>query len=315
MASALRPLTLAVFAWRTARVNGEEKQPLLRPVDLLVVVFMAALLLLAGLAWSRGLPHAREAVGNLGLGLALLFALRGAAALVKGPLTTFLAANAPIAMVPIDWSLDPIVDLVHPALADPKLLATDRFLFGETPSVLLEPLLSRPLTEALLTGYLSYFCIIGLPLVLLWWRDREGHAEYARALTLLFILNLSFYVLVPAVGPRFQVASEYAGPLRGLYFGDRIRDMFLSVPFFRDCFPSGHTSGTLLALLLTRRRLPVFFWAALPFGALCIAATVLCRFHYAVDLLCALPLLWCAIQGSRALAPQAVSARLRAAFD
>ena len=297
---------------------SQPPRTLLRPIDALALAFLAGLALLAACAWSRGIPRSAGAVLSLLLGGALLLALRVGALLVPSRMTAFLAANAPIAMVPIDWSLDPIVDLVHPGLIDGRLLAADRWLFGETPSILAEKLLHPWLTEALLLGYLSYFAILVIPLVLLFWlRGEEVHDGYCRALGLLFILNLGFYVVAPAVGPRFQVAHLYAAPLHGVLFGDTIRDLFLNVPFFRDCFPSGHTAGTVLALVYTRKRLPRFFWAALPVGGLCIAATVLCRFHYAIDVLCALPLCWCAVQASKFLKADSwpTFARLRAAVD
>ncbi len=297
----------------------DQRAPLLRPMDLLTLAFMLALDLLALAALARGIPRAGTAVINLSLGVVLLFALRLGARLVPGKLTAFLAANAPLAMVPIDWSLDPIVDLVHPALSDASLLAIDRWLFGETPSVLLERLLTPALTEALLLGYLAYFALVTVPLILLWTlRGPDQHDEYARAVTLLYVINLAFYVLVPAIGPRFQLADAYREPLHGLLFGDAIRDMFVQVPFFRDCFPSGHTAGTLLALVYTRRRLPIYFWITLPIVSLCIAATVLCRFHYAIDLICAVPLCWLAVQGSRLLAADgslSIAARLRTIAD
>ena len=292
--------------------RSDTRAPLLRTCDTLAFAFMAALAVLAAVAWSRGVPRGRDAVGNLVLGMVLLFALRASQLLVPSKLTAFLAANAPIAMVPIDWSLDPVVDLVHPQLTDGTLLRADRWLFGETPSVLLEPLLTPWLTEALLLGYLSYFLILAAPLLLLWvFRDRETHEEYARALVLLFVCNLAFYVLVPAIGPRFELLHSYKAPLHGVLFGDRIRDMFLQTPFFRDCFPSGHTAATLLALAFTRRKLPGYFWAALPLGSLCIAATVLCRFHYAVDLIAALPLCWFALHASKYLKPETFEALLQ----
>jgi len=291
------------------------KSPLLRPLDVLALAFLGGLILLAAVAWGRGIPRGREAVQNLGLGVLLLLALRATQLVVPSRLTAFLAANAPIAMVPIDWSLDPIVDLVHPNLVDATLLAADRWLFGETPSITLEHLLAPWLTEALLFGYLSYFLILAAPLAFFWiFRDPEVHEEFARALVPLFVINLAFYILVPAIGPRFHVADAYRTPLTGLFFAERIRDLFLNVPFFRDCFPSGHTAGTLLVLIYARRRLPALFWALLPLGALCIAATVLCRFHYAIDLICALPLVFFAVQASRALSPEATDsmfARLR----
>jgi hypothetical protein len=292
------------------------RAPLLRPVDALALLFISALLVCACVAWYRGVPRGREAVENLVMGVAMLFAMRASPRLVQNKLTSFLAAQAPLAMVPIDWSLDPVVDLIHPALTDSTLLSIDRWLFGETPSVLLERVLTPWLTEALLIGYLSYFALLALPLVLLWFfADQEAHEEYARAIVLLFVLNLSFYILVPAIGPRFQLADTYAQPLHGLLFGDAIRDLFTRVPFFRDCFPSGHTAGTLMALVFARRRFPRFFWVMLPFGSLCIMATVLCRFHYAIDLICALPLFWFALSASRSLSAEALFGRMRTVID
>src|SRR5258708_39439092 len=79
--------------------------------------------------------------------------------------------------------------------------------------------------------------------------------------------------------------------------------MFRNTPFFRDCSPSGHTAGTLLALAFTSRKLRGYFFVALPVGVLCICATVLCRFHYAIDVLCALPLTLWSMRGARALDP------------
>ncbi len=263
----------------------------LRPVDLLALAFACALLALALLARVQGIPGAGPAALRLCWSVAILLTLRSVGWLHEGRLAGLLATVAPIALAPVDWALDPICDLVNPRLRDGALLAADRFLFGETPGVLLQHLLSPLLTEALLVGYLSYFGLLLAPIALLWLRRDEASLDrYVRLLVVLFVTNLTFYLLVPAVGPRFFIPGAFASPVHGVLLGDWIHGLFLHTPFFRDCFPSGHTAGTLLALVFCLRRLRGWFFTALPLSLLCVSATVLCRYHYGVDLLCALPL-------------------------
>jgi hypothetical protein len=294
-----------------ARPEPAPKQaPWLRPVDLLALGFVAFLLALALAALAQGLPGAGAAALRLCWSVAILLTLRSLGWRYEGRLPGLLAAAAPIALAPVDWALDPICDLVNPRLRDGALLAADRYLFGETPSVALQHLLSPLLTEALLIGYLSYFGLLLAPVALLWLRrDDLGLDRYVRLLVVLFVTNLTFYLLVPAVGPRFTIPGAFAAPLHGVFLGDWIHGLFLHTPFFRDCFPSGHTAGTLLALVFCVRRLRAWFFVALPLSVLCVSATVFCRYHYGVDLLCALPLAGWAWAASGALPSAFAGAR------
>jgi membrane-associated phospholipid phosphatase len=283
--------------------------PLLRPADLLALACVALLLLVAAAALVVRVPGAGLATLWLGISLALIVALRLLGRRQPDRPIGLLAAIAPIGMVPVEWAMNPVVDLLHPQLSDGRLLATDRLLFGETPSLLLQGLLTPALTEALLLGYLSYFTLVLLPMPLLWWkREHQALERYVRILVVLFVTNLACYLAVPAVGPRFTLAARYAAPIHGLFLGDRIHQLFWSVPFFRDCFPSGHTAGALLAAIYSYHRLRGWFWLSLPFTLLCIAATVLCRFHYATDLIAALPLAAWAWTASGLLAPRPAAA-------
>jgi membrane-associated phospholipid phosphatase len=60
--------------------------------------------------------------------------------------------------------------------------------------------------------------------------------------------------------------------------------------FARDCVPSGHTGVTLTMLIFAYRYQRTFFWIILPVGTGLIFGTLVGRFHYAIDLLCAVPL-------------------------
>jgi len=278
--------------------------PFLRPVDSLALTFVGALIALALVAWARDIPGAAPAVGRLVWSVALILALRWARSFRPARLGELMGAVAPIGLVPVDWALDPVTDLVTPGLRDSALLRADRLLFGETPSLSLQQWLTPWLTEALLVCYLLFFTLMLLPLVFFWLRRQHAEMQtYVQMVVLFFVTNLTLYLLVPAIGPRFVLERQYAEPLHGVLVGDSIRDMFQHTPFFRDCFPSGHTAGTLLTLAFTSRKLRGYFFVALPVGVLCIGATVLCRFHYAIDVLCALPLTLWSLRGARVLDP------------
>lgn len=291
------------------RAKASAADPFLRPVDLLALCFVGTLFLLALLAWSRGIPGGAPGAARLLGSAALIAALRRARGFRPLRLGELLGAVAPIGMVPVDWALDPVTDLVTPGLRDPMLLSADRALFGETPSLTFQGWLTPRLTEVLLVCYLAFFTLLVLPTLFFWLGRKRAELEsYVQMVVLFFVTNLAFYVVIPAVGPRFVLEQAYAQPLHGVVVGDAIRDLFRHTPYFRDCFPSGHTAGTLLALAFTARRLRAYFFLALPVGLLCIAATMLCRFHYAVDVICAVPLTVWAMRGSRALDPGAWAA-------
>ncbi len=217
--------------------------------------------------------------------------------------------------------LGPIIDAVNPELKDAQLARADLQLFGAHPSVLLGDVVPPWLNDVLFLCYYSYFLwpvLLGAAL----YARREWKAldEYVLALSLLFGANFLLYVLVPAVGPRIFLAASFAGPIEGVWLAPLLDSLMRQPAFMRDCFPSGHTAVTLLVLAYASGHRPAVFWTMLPFAAGLIAATLACRFHYAVDLLAALPLTLAALAAARALArarprgvpiPVGVAQRLR----
>ncbi|MFZ5470479.1 MAG: phosphatase PAP2 family protein [Myxococcota bacterium] len=189
----------------------------------------------------------------------------------------------------------PLADAVHPALFDRHLAYADARLFGVQPAVWLEARVPPGLVEVLLVCYYTYFLwplLLGLVLYF-GQKDRRLFEQYVLALALGYSANFVLYALVPAVGPRFFLAGEFNEPLRGLWLTPWLDSVMRLPRFTRDCFPSGHTATTLTVLFFAYRRARRFFWVMFPFAVGLIGATVVGRFHYAVDLLAALPLvLW-----------------------
>lgn len=186
--------------------------------------------------------------------------------------------------------LNPLIDLVSPVAYDRDLQAIDQWLFGVQPSVWLEQFHTPWLTEIAYICYLFFF-FWQLALGILLFMRRNGDFEhYMLRVVMFYSLSYIFYVMVPAIGPRFDLAAQYTVPMEGVYFAEGIRQTFIDIPMTRDCFPSGHTGLTLLVLFTAyRRRAYKFFAFMFPFAMILIFSTVYCRFHYVVDLMCAIP--------------------------
>ncbi|MHB1844161.1 MAG: phosphatase PAP2 family protein [Deltaproteobacteria bacterium] len=275
-----------------------------KPADLVLAFFG----LLTPLILCYGRPPGWEAASLTFLAVAAApLALRQVGGLLGSRLAGWGADLFPgVAFFLIYGQLGVLCDWLHPTLADARLQQIDRMIFGVQPSVWLEPHLSPGMNDLLMGCYSSYFIwptLVGV--VYLWRRDRQAFDRWAAAVTIFSMLNFVCYLLVPAMGPRFELAGAFHGPIVGDLFAGRLAEAFRHSPYLRDCFPSGHTALTLMVLWESHRRLPRLFWFILPFCTGLIIATVACRFHYGIDLICAVPLaavaLWLGDQAARAV--------------
>jgi membrane-associated phospholipid phosphatase len=120
------------------------------------------------------------------------------------------------------------------------------------------------------------------------WRKRElGKFQYYGFLIALgFLVSYIGYVLVPARGPRFLLNHLQHIRLQGLWLFDRMQGTLNRLESSHyDCFPSGHTEMTLLALWGSRLVSKRLFRVYLFYTPSLIFATVYLRYHYSVDVL------------------------------
>jgi PAP2 superfamily protein len=264
----------------------------LRPADVVVTTgatLACAVLLFSG-QWVPGWQRSALVFGVLAAAVPLLRWLAG-----RFPRVPAFGAVASMWMglaAPVGHSqMGPVVDAVSRRLHDQDLALWDLRVFGVHPSVVVGRALPGWAMDALLVCYYTYFLwptVLGAVLYLR--RDRAVFDRYALAMSVLFTANFILYALVPAVGPRFYLASQFDQPLRGAYLAPYLESLLRTPAFMRDCFPSGHTAATLLGLGFAWRYARRVFWPMLPVGIGLIGATVAGRFHYGVDCLCALPL-------------------------
>lgn len=173
---------------------------------------------------------------------------------------------------------------------DTEVQTWENALFGTSPAMWLSQAAPyRWLSESLHLCYMSWWIMLPLVGGVLWWTDRP-HA-FARfmwtVVNALFFCYLCF-ILFPVDGPR-----QLFPPL----------DERLQGPVYRAChavvgrgsadgaaFPSAHVVGALVILACLWRDARRLFWPMLPVCTGLVIATVYGRFHYALDVVVALPL-------------------------
>lgn len=158
--------------------------------------------------------------------------------------------------------------------------------------------LGRVLTEFFQWTYVTYYVWGYGLLILLLVRFGKGRDPDARrhlgmflcAWVGAYLVNYVLYVLVPAIGPFVAFADRYEHALEGLWATTFIRETIAANQVVPDCFPSGHTALSWITAIVALRFAPRYGRWALAAAVLITLATVGLRYHYAVDLVAAIPL-------------------------
>jgi membrane-associated phospholipid phosphatase len=196
--------------------------------------------------------------------------------------------------------------VVHERTVDATLLNLDERLFGVEPSLWLQRATCPWLTELMSLAYALLFVFPTVILLGLHRRgDRRRFRELGFALVLAYCMGLVGFMTVPAVGPRYALASSFVVPLDGYWLTEPARQAWNSLEAVdRDCFPSLHTALSSIALIYfwrLRRAWPLarlLFWVSLPLIVCLWVSTLYLRYHYAVDVLAGFAVAassaWCA---------------------
>jgi membrane-associated phospholipid phosphatase len=179
------------------------------------------------------------------------------------------------------------IPAVRRTTADRWLADLDYRVWGAHPTVWLERIASRPLTELLQICYTLFIPVVLFVAALLWRRRLYREFQYyAFLIALGFLISYVGYFVVPALGPRFLLKHLQHTLLQGLWFFHGMQvglDRLESVNY--DCFPSGHTELTILAWWGSRMVSNRLFKAYFAYTPVLIFATVYLRYHYTVDVL------------------------------
>ncbi|HLQ37875.1 MAG TPA: phosphatase PAP2 family protein [Planctomycetota bacterium] len=197
----------------------------------------------------------------------------------------------PVSFSSLGW----LLPAVHPEPWEWCWLACDRALFGTDVTVALQRWAWPPLVEVLQWAYASFYL---LPIAAVGFVGRHrGGAAFDRAMTIVvtaFLLSYQGYLLFPTLQPD-QFLDH--GPVRGLWAAAWLHDAIPSVEANRwDCFPSGHTMLSLVAVIVVRRWAPRRLLPVLALALAVIASTLLLHYHWASDVLAGALLAWPAVK-------------------
>ena len=165
---------------------------------------------------------------------------------------------------------------------DAELLAIDRVLFGETPSVPMQALVHPFLTDVM---SIAYFLHLFLPpaLALAWYKaDRRGFREYLLSILVIAVLGSIGYVLVPGAGPVVAYPELFHISLESSMY-EPITSVMDAARAPRDVFPSLHVGLSSLVLWYGYRLSRRWFWILLLPVVANWVSTVYLRYHYLVD--------------------------------
>ncbi len=231
-----------------------------------------------GLLWRSGASH--TAIAAAGLWAAYMFGVVRTTSSSRGRLLINYFAV---------WAFyggsSFAIEALRLPLHHEQLLAWDRVLFGETPSVAWQGVAPGWLNDLLSASYLSYHVYLHWVLAEALWKSDAWRAAYSRVLFTAFGIGFIGYFVFPAGDPRVAFPELYAGPVEGGLMTQFTHWIVGNLAAKYDAFPSVHILVTTAMLACDWRWNRTRLWCMLIPSLVMVASTLLLRLHFAVDLL------------------------------
>lgn len=181
-----------------------------------------------------------------------------------------------------------LIEDITPALGtrthDATLLAIDRAVLGETPSVWLARIATPALTDVLSVCYLSYHAYLCSALFVGLLRPVERMRRLCEPVYTALALGYVGYLLVPAVGPAPAFPKLFTAPVTGGALTAANAWVVGNGGSVYDVFPSLHVAISLALMAHDAREERWRFKLMLPVMVGLVLSTLYLRYHYAVDL-------------------------------
>lgn len=169
---------------------------------------------------------------------------------------------------------------------DPYLIKLDTFIFRMQPSLEFSANFSHLFfSEIMYFGYFSFYMILFCFALYMFFKRREFFNEAIFKLIASLYIFYFIFSLFPSAGPQFYFDSP-ANMLPDAYIFNHI------MYFIQDtaeqptgAFPSSHVAISMIILIMTRKKAPVFYKIVWPFVILLILSTVYIKAHYAIDVI------------------------------
>ncbi len=181
--------------------------------------------------------------------------------------------------------LDDIIHYLGISQKDNIMLNIDNYLFGQTPSVLMQSIINYPLTKISELAYDSYYFYFPILGIVLYARGKQKEFRIA-SLTFILIAYIGyvFYLLIPVAGPQFEGRVIYSSELY-IFGRNAVQQTIDLLRFDLDCFPSLHTAQPLAILIIAYKYERKLFYILLLPIITTIFSTMYLRYHYGIDVI------------------------------
>ncbi len=255
-------------------------------LDFLTSAFITIIILLLILFYHRFQNGLRTLLGYIILLLLVLFISYARQRWREIKMVRALCDLSPIFFILAVFELlGGITPYLRPDI-DSLLIKADLALFGVHPTVWMEDFFIPWVADILALAYISYYFIPLILVLILYFKGRSNEFFLTAGTLLLgYYICYIIYIFMPAIGPRFTLASLQQIPLNGGIIMTTIVDTLNALEGNkRDCFPSGHTQIVLISLWFAFKYRRPLFWIYLPIIIALIISTVYLRYHYVIDL-------------------------------
>lgn len=209
----------------------------------------------------------------------------------RHPLIRFLRYWYILMALPFLYSqVGPFIHLITPREFDPYIIEIDRYLFGTSPNLWIQHLVSPGLNELMQISYSLYWITIPLGGAFFYFANEEFlYNQLIHYVTLTFFLSYLIFVLFPVAGPRFFLADQITANYRGFFLANGLRNFVKEVGFRGGAFPSSHVGVAMVVLIFMAKYRPkVALLVFLPIVIALSMATVYGQYHYFTDVLAGL---------------------------
>ena len=191
----------------------------------------------------------------------------------------------PLAMNVYFQQMRSAVPALHPEKMDDALRRIDQLLLPDTPSLLLQPLVTPWATEFFSACYILFFPYLTFSLIAYFIGDLGRLRAFTVGLFSLYGIGFLGYALVPAGGPYLALSGEFTTPLAGGPITEWNAELVRIGSSGVDVFPSLHVAVSCFLLGFDFRHQRRRFWIYLvPCVGLWLS-TIYLRYHYLIDVL------------------------------
>ena len=195
----------------------------------------------------------------------------------------------PIILFSINYSdMGHLAFIIVPTLQDPIINAFEMKIFGVHPTWWIEKhLFFKPLLETLTLGYMSYYLILPLLGLILYFKRKTlfefEHLVFTVAVT--FYFCYLFFIFFPVDGPwRYHpILDHFTLPTAGYILVPLQKKIMKYAMVHSGCFPSSHVAVSTVVLLNAHKFVKKLFPYYLVVVILLFFATFFMRYHYVTD--------------------------------